>query len=97
MATAEERKAQKRTLKSNVASRYATIQAAESVVQDMTKEATGDIAALVKAHGPGPHRFKGSDGRSYFLSFRKAGDAFSIKRSEDEDEDEDGEQTSDGN
>jgi hypothetical protein len=90
MATAEERRAQKRTLKGNVASRYATIQAAESVVQDTIKEAAQDIAALVKAHGPGPHRFKGSDGRPFWLSFRKNGDAFGIKRSDDdEDEDED--------
>lgn len=86
--TKEERKA----LKAAVAGEYGKIQAAESVAADTVKEAAPTIKALVDKCGPGPHKFSEPDGeggtRVFFLTFRKNGDTYGVKRADASDDDE---------
>jgi len=53
----------------------AEIKAAEDVIKDLNVKIAPTIAALVKAHGPGPHKVKVGD-RVLLVTFRKAGDTF---------------------
>lgn len=85
----EELKRQKLALKSAVLAAYRQIQAAQSVLEDVTKEATSAISALVKEHGPGPHKFREPNGSIFTLDFRKSGAVFNIKRTDHNLDDDD--------
>lgn len=84
----------RKLLKSAVATHYGTIRAAEEIVTEETKKATGAIKALVESEGPGPHMFSEKDGkggtRKFFLTFRKSkgADSYSITRKEHSAEDD---------